>query len=80
MMSAMYAVATSNSELSVEERNLLLDAYKIVMKGKRNSLKTILSIETKEENKGGNSSKLRYIKTYRNQVEKEFKDICEVCR
>ena len=79
MVSAMKAVATSNSELSVEERNLLSVAYKNVIGARRASWRIIQSIETKEENKGGNSSKLELIKTYRNQVEKELKDICQVC-
>lgn len=79
MVSAMKAVATSNSELSVEERNLLSVAYKNVIGARRASWRIIQSIETKEENKGGSSSKLELIKTYRNQVEKELKDICQVC-
>ena len=76
MVESMKAVATKFSELTVEERNLLSVAYKNVIGARRASWRIIQSIEHKEEGRGGN--KLELIRSYRNQVEKELKDICQV--
>lgn len=77
MVESMKAVATTNSELSVEERNLLSVAYKNVIGARRASWRIIQSIEQMKESKGG--SNLDLVKNYRSQVEKELKDICQVC-
>merc|ERR1712071_201649 len=75
MVEAMKKVATTDVELTVEERNLLSVAYKNVIGARRASWRIISSIEQKEENKGA-EDKLELIRNYRNQVEKELKDIC----
>jgi len=75
MVTAMKAVASLDVELSVEERNLLSVAYKNVIGARRASWRIISSIEQKEENKAA-EDKLKMIKAYRSQVEKELRDIC----
>ncbi|RWS14645.1 14-3-3 protein epsilon-like protein [Dinothrombium tinctorium] len=75
MVEAMKNVAVMESELTVEERNLLSVAYKNVIGARRASWRIISSIEQKEEVKGS-QSRLSMIKTYRGQVESELKDIC----
>lgn len=71
----MKKVASTDVELTVEERNLLSVAYKNVIGARRASWRIISSIEQKEENKGV-EEKLEMIKNYRSQVEKELRDIC----
>lgn len=75
MVDAMKKVASTDVELTVEERNLLSVAYKNVIGARRASWRIISSIEQKEENKGF-EEKLEMIKSYRAQVEKELRDIC----
>jgi len=75
MVESMKKVASMDVELTVEERNLLSVAYKNVIGARRASWRIISSIEQKEENKGA-EDKLELIRNYRNQVEKELKDIC----
>jgi len=75
MVAAMKAVASMDVELTVEERNLLSVAYKNVIGARRASWRIISSIEQKEENKAS-EEKLKMIRSYRDQVEKELKDIC----
>lgn len=75
MVEAMKKVASTDVELTVEERNLLSVAYKNVIGARRASWRIISSIEQKEENKGV-EEKLEMIKNYRSQVEKELRDIC----
>lgn len=76
MVQSMRAVATKFPELTVEERNLLSVAYKNVIGARRASWRIIQSIEHKEEGRNGN--KLDLIRSYRTQVEKELRDICQV--
>ena len=71
----MKAVASMDLELTVEERNLLSVAYKNVIGARRASWRIISSIEQKEENKAADD-KVKMIKSYRTDVEKELKDIC----
>lgn len=71
MLESMKSVATYDTELSVEERNLLSVAYKNVIGARRASWRIISSIEQKEE--GSNENQVR---PYRIQIEKELKEIC----
>lgn len=71
MLDAMKVVASYDTELTVEERNLLSVAYKNVIGVRRASWRIISSIEQKED--GSNESMIR---TYRVQIEKELRDIC----
>ena len=75
MVDYMKTVAKLNTELTVEERNLLSVAYKNVVGARRASWRIITSIEQKEESKG-NSAHTARIKEYRHKVEKELSDIC----
>ena len=75
MVEYMKAVAqASQSDLTLEERNLLSVAYKNVVGARRASLRIIGSIETKEASKDGNN--LDMIKSYKVKVEEELNTIC----
>lgn len=76
MVQNMKTVASSNRELSVEERNLLSVAYKNVIGARRASWRIVTSIEQKEESKG-NEAQVTLIKEYRQKIEAELADICE---
>ena len=75
MVSSMKKVAMVDGDLTVEERNLLSVAYKNVIGARRASWRIISSIEQKEELKGA-ENRIQLIKEYRNQVEKELREIC----
>ncbi|RNA00229.1 14-3-3 epsilon [Brachionus plicatilis] len=71
MLDSMKMVATYDTELTVEERNLLSVAYKNVIGVRRASWRIVSSIEQKEDD-----IKETLIRNYRLQIEKELKDIC----
>lgn len=74
----MKEVAKADTELSVEERNLLSVAYKNVIGARRASWRIISSIEQKEEGKNGASgNSVATIKDYRVKIEDELAKICE---
>lgn len=74
----MKEVAKADTELSVEERNLLSVAYKNVIGARRASWRIISSIEQKEEGKNGASgNSVATIKEYRVKIENELAKICE---
>ena len=75
MADAMKKVAEMNTELSVEERNLLSVAYKNVVGSRRASLRIISSIEQKEESRGKEQN-LNKAREYHAKVEKELTEIC----
>jgi len=75
MVSAMKAVGELNTELTIEERNLLSVAYKNVIGARRASWRIVSSIEQKEE-KRGNDAHRKAISEYRGKIEKELSDIC----
>lgn len=75
MADCMKAVTETDCELTNEERNLLSVAYKNVVGARRSSWRVISSIEAKTE---GNDRKSAMAKEYRQKVEKELKDICQV--
>lgn len=76
MVENMKAVASTDQELTVEERNLLSVAYKNVIGARRASWRIVSSIEQKEETKG-NSEQVTLIKDYRVKIENELAKICE---
>src|SRR5579862_2896791 len=76
MVENMKSVASSDQELSVEERNLLSVAYKNVIGARRASWRIVSSIEQKEESKG-NEAQVTLIKEYRNKIEQELAKICD---
>lgn len=75
MVDNMKIVASSDQELTVEERNLLSVAYKNVIGARRASWRIVSSIEQKEESKG-NFSQANLIKQYRSKIELELTKIC----
>jgi 14-3-3 protein epsilon len=75
MVEAMKKVAQMDTELSVEDRNLLSVAYKNVIGARRASWRIISSIEQKEENKG-NEAHVQKTREYRKKVETELVNIC----
>jgi len=75
MVEAMKKVAQMNTDLSVEDRNLLSVAYKNVIGARRASWRIISSIEQKEENKG-NEAHVQKTREYRKKVEAELVAIC----
>jgi len=76
MVENMKQVASSDQELTVEERNLLSVAYKNVIGARRASWRIVSSIEQKEESKG-NEPQVVMIKSYREKIENELAKICE---
>ncbi|CAE6459897.1 14-3-3 protein [Rhizoctonia solani] len=76
MVENMKRVASSDQELTVEERNLLSVAYKNVIGARRASWRIVSSIEQKEESKG-NDAQVTMIKGYREKIEAELAKICE---
>ena len=68
---SMKIVANFDTELSVEERNLLSVAYKNVIGTRRSSWRIISSVEQKQD---GVSESL--VRSYRIKIENELKDIC----
>jgi len=71
MLESMKCVAKYDTELSVEERNLLSVAYKNVIGARRSSWRIISSIENKDD-----YEKTVQAGAYRAQIEKELKEIC----
>lgn len=76
MVENMKVVASSDKELSVEERNLLSVAYKNVIGARRASWRIVTSIEQKEESKG-HDDQVTLIKEYRQKIEAELAKICD---
>jgi 14-3-3 protein epsilon len=76
MVENMRKVACMNSELTVEERNLLSVAYKNVIGSRRASWRIISSIEQKEESKG-NKGHVEKLRQYRGKIEEELGGICK---
>lgn len=81
MVDSMKRVAQLDTELTVEERNLLSVAYKNVIGARRASWRIISSIEQKEESRDASAKKLGEVKEYRIQVSillVQSNDVCLV--
>jgi 14-3-3 protein epsilon len=76
MVEIIRRVASSDQELTVEERNLLSVAYKYFIGARRASWRIVSSTEQKEESKG-NEAQVSIIKGYREKIEYELTTICE---
>jgi len=76
MADHMEAVGNFNTDLSVEERNLLSVAYKNAVGSRRAAWRIITSVEAKEKTKG-NEKEAGYAKTYCGKVEEELQKICD---
>jgi 14-3-3 protein epsilon len=74
-MKKVAAVAATQGELSVEERNLLSVAYKNVVGSRRAAWRILSSLKQKEQTKG-NEDHVKKIEEYKNKIEKELLDIC----
>jgi len=75
MVSHMKKVAAGDSELTLDERNLLSVAYKNVIGSRRASWRIVSSVRDKEESKG-NDKHVQMISAYREKIEKELSEIC----
>jgi len=75
MADHMEAVGKMDSELSIEERNLLSVAYKNAVGSRRAAWRIITSVESKEKSKG-NEEQAKYAKEYCAKVESELQKIC----
>lgn len=75
MAEFMKTVTETGIELTNEERNLLSVAYKNVVGARRSSWRVISSIESKTDHE---RSQHKMCVEFREKVEKELKDICEV--
>lgn len=73
MASAMKRVTEESDQLTNEERNLLSVAYKNVVGARRSSWRVVSSIEQKAET---SERKQAMAKEYRENIEKELKEIC----
>jgi 14-3-3 protein epsilon len=76
MVENMKHVASSNPELTIEQRNLLSISYRYTIDPRRASWRIVSSIEQKEESKG-NEARVSMIKSYREKIESEIIKICE---
>jgi len=74
MLEYMKSVATYDTELTVEERNLLSVAYKNVIGARRSAWRIISSVASKAATE---ESETTISVNYRIKIEKELKDICE---
>jgi len=74
MLNYMKKVAQLDSELSIEERNLLSVAYKNTVGSRRTAWRALSSIEQKEEAKG--SRNINILKDYKKKIEEELTKFC----
>ncbi|KAH8758043.1 14-3-3 domain-containing protein [Diaporthe sp. PMI_573] len=76
MVENMKIVASEDRDMTVEERNLLSVAYKNVIGARRASWRMVTSIEQKENSKN-NSTQVKLINEYRQNIEAELNKICD---
>merc|ERR1719409_1320034 len=75
MADHMEAIGRLDSELSIEERNLLSVAYKNAVGSRRAAWRIITSVEQKQKSKG-NEENAQFAKEYCGKVEAELQKIC----
>jgi len=73
MVEYMKKIAEDKGHLEIEERNLLSVAYKNVIGARRASWRVLSSLEKNQND----ASRTADIKSYREKVETELKDICQ---
>lgn len=73
MVEYMKKIAEEKGHLEIEERNLLSVAYKNVIGARRASWRVLSSLEKNQND----PTKTADIKSYREKVEKELKEICK---
>ncbi|KAH8743067.1 14-3-3 protein [Diaporthe sp. PMI_573] len=76
MASIMIAYAKLGGQLNVDERDLLSVACKNVVSARRNSWRTIQSIEQKEAS-NGSEKHISIIREYRSRIELEIENMCQ---
>lgn len=74
MVDAMKKVVGNNTDLTVEERNLLSVAYKNVIGSRRASWRILSTLSSKEKDDNKNNKKI--LEEYIEKVEKELGEIC----
>lgn len=74
MLDYMKKAVKANSDLNIEDRNLLSVAYKNTVGTRRTAWRALSSIEQKEESKGSKFIKL--IKDYKQKIEEELTNFC----
>jgi 14-3-3 protein epsilon len=74
MLDHIKKILSSDTELNIEERNLLSVAYKNSVGARRTAWRVLSSIETKEEAKG--SANLSQLREYKKKIEAELDKIC----
>ena len=72
----MKRVVALNTELSLEERNLLSVAYKNVIGARRAAWRVVSTIEEQEVDRGAGSRRLATVAEYRGEIEEEVRRIC----
>ena len=82
MADYMKRVVEQKDTLSNEERNLLSVAFKNVVGSKRSAWRIISSIESKlsagESTEENSKMKLELAKEYKEKIEKELRNVCEM--
>lgn len=76
MVASMKKVAELDTELTVEERNLLSVAYKNVIGARRASWRIVSSVESKDMESNANATKQALNTAYKQEIEKELREIC----
>lgn len=76
MLLCMRKAVKLSPELTSEERNLLLTAYKCALNPRRTSWRVLGSIESREHDKGS-SEHLPMLAMFRKQIESEIMSLCD---
>ena len=77
MVVFMKTVADLGGELTTEERNLLSVAYKNVIGARRAAWRMLSSLEDKVDDEVKTGKHKKIIEEYKQNIEKELRDICQ---